>query len=63
MSVVSWLVDRYHVGTPFAEIEADIRARAKKAKATPQQTSAYVAEAKKVHEENRRLYVDVMRGF
>lgn len=60
--MIEWIVGRMHVGTPDAEVEADIRARAKKGGATPEQTETYVKQALKCHHANQREYNWVMSG-
>ena len=57
---IRWLMGRVHVGTPDAEVEADMRRRC--AKATKEQTAACVAFALACHKENRELYAAVVSG-
>jgi hypothetical protein len=59
---VHWLVDRYHVGTPTAEIIDDIRARCARANLGPTATAGAIRAAKRRHESNRRLYLYVTTG-
>jgi len=58
---LEWLVGRFHVGTPDAEIRAEVRRR------LARDTSAadarkIVDRAVRIHRRNRRLYADVMGG-
>ena len=57
---ISFIVDRLHVGTSDAEVEANITKRT--AKLTPAQQRKCVAYALKCHHENQGLYDFVMRG-
>lgn len=59
---IRWLVGRYHVGTSDADIEWDIRRRAKGPRWTPAMVKKTVAYALKVHHENQKMYNDVMSG-
>ena len=58
---IKWLVGRVHVGTPDAEVEADIRRRC--SKATPAQLKACIKFALKCHHDNRGLYNFVTGGI
>jgi hypothetical protein len=61
-SDIKWLVDRYHVETPFLDIEQDILERMH----GPQFTAAIKRQAVKyariIHMQNMDLYCHVMRG-
>jgi hypothetical protein len=60
---IRWLVDRYHVGTPDAEIAADIRKRiGGGAGWTEAKIEEAVAFAVEVHHENQKLYGQVQSG-
>ena len=58
-----WLVNRLHVSTSDAEIEADMRRRvADRPDWTPELVAQLVACALECHRENQRLYSDVVSG-
>jgi len=57
---IRWLMGRVHVGTPDAEVEADMRKRC--SKATEEQAAACVEFALACHHENQGLYRSVMSG-
>jgi Na+-transporting methylmalonyl-CoA/oxaloacetate decarboxylase gamma subunit len=59
---IRWLMGRVHVGTPDAEVEADMRRRCAKTNATEQEIAAIVAFAIACHRENQGLYNAVMSG-
>jgi hypothetical protein len=59
-AAIRWLLGRVHVGTPDAEIEADIRQRT--SRATKKVQDACVAYALKCHRENQDLYRAVQSG-
>jgi len=59
---ITWIVDRYHVGTDPADIAADIAERCTRAGFTPTRTRALVRAALRHHEANRRLYRYVTSG-
>ena len=58
--MIEWLVDRMHVATPDAEVEADIRGRAARAGATQEQADEYVRIALERHHYNLAEYQWVM---
>lgn len=60
---IEWLVDRMHVGTSIAEIEAEIRKRAKGPEWTEAKIKQAVAHAIKHHNHNRGIFSHVMRGI
>lgn len=57
---IRWLMGRVHVGTPDAEVEADIRKRLPDA--TEEQKVECVKYALACHRENQDLYHAVMTG-
>ena len=61
---VRFIVDRFHVGTPDSEIEADIRKRAGRSDmVAPDGYVDWLVEyALEVHHENQQLYRDVQSG-
>ena len=60
---IDFIVDRFHVGTPNRDIEADIRGRADRSPDwTPATTTAAVKYALKRHGDNIELYCRVMGG-
>ena len=56
MSIVNWIVDKYHVGTDPKVIAADITARSERAGLGPEMTALMVEKALKRHDENVALY-------
>lgn len=57
---IRWLVNRLHVNTPTADIEADIRRRTN---GWPEASiTKAIAYALKCHHDNRALYGQVMSG-
>ncbi len=55
---IEWLVDRMHVSTTDAEIEADIRRRANPDKGwTEAKIKRAIAHAIKHHNRNRRIFL------
>jgi hypothetical protein len=60
MNAIHWLVDRFHVGTPDADIEADMIRRTKGA--TKAEQRKVVKIALKRHHDNQKLYNQVMTG-
>lgn len=58
---LEWLVGRMHVGTPDAEVRAEIRRRLKP-DLDAGERRRIVDAAVRIHRRNRRLYVDVMGG-
>lgn len=61
-SWVSYIVDKYHVGTPDSEIRAEIRKRCKRAKTPSAECAKIVAAAIRRHHANLKVYQDVMGG-
>ena len=61
MYALEWFVGRYHVGTPDAEVRAEVRARLRP-DVDAATRRAIVAQAVRIHRRNRRLYADVMSG-
>jgi hypothetical protein len=63
---VCWIVDKFHVATPYEEIAEDISERARlydtEGKVTPRLRSRFITQAVIRHRQNRRLYSDVMNG-
>jgi hypothetical protein len=60
---IRYLLDRIHVETPFAEVEADLNRRMDGAKINePRLVREAIAYARIVHERNRDLYRKVMSG-
>ena len=59
---IHWLMGRVHVGTPDAEIEADIRGRCTDPAYTPEIVQEAVDYALICHRENQGLYRYVMTG-
>jgi|HubBroStandDraft_3_1064219.scaffolds.fasta_scaffold87594_6 hypothetical protein len=57
---IRFLLGRIHVGTPDAEIAAEITRRLPQA--TPRQLKACIGYAMRVHRENQGLYNYVMGG-
>ena len=57
---IDWLLGRINVGTPDAEVAADIRRRSEKAGASEPQVKANVAYAIKQHHANIEMYNSVM---
>lgn len=69
---IRYHVGKFHVGTPAAEIAADVEKAARKAsrlrnfkhaKATEAEVRECVRYALAVHIDNRKAYRAVMRGF
>lgn len=61
--LIKWLMARVHVGTPKAEIVADIERRCAGNPAfTPALVRQSIAFALACHNENRALFNHVMRG-
>lgn len=60
---IEWLVDRLHVGTSNAEVEAEIRKRTMGAGWTPGKVREAVAYALKHHARNRGVFSHVLRGI
>jgi hypothetical protein len=62
--VIRFLMDRLHVSTSDADIEADIRARAARSDMVGPTgyVDALVDYALKIHHENQQTYRDVMGG-
>jgi hypothetical protein len=60
MHAIHWLVDRFHVGTPDSEIEADMLRRTKDATKSDQRKAVKIAL--KRHHANQKLYNQVMTG-
>jgi hypothetical protein len=58
---LEWLVGRFHVGTPDAEIRAEIRRRVLPSVSVAERRKI-VDAAVRIHRRNRRLYADVMGG-
>jgi len=58
---LEWLVGRFHVGTPDAEVRAEVRRRLA-GDTTPAERKAILAKATRIHRRNRRLYAAVMGG-
>lgn len=59
--MIRWRVDQLHVGTPGVEVAREFWRRAA---ASPRPIKrAVVRYALRVHQQNRRLYRAVMRGF
>jgi hypothetical protein len=58
---LEWLVGRMHVGTPDAEVRAEIRRRLK-AGLSAAERKRVVDAAVRIHRRNRRLYARVMGG-
>jgi hypothetical protein len=60
---IEWIVNRYHVGTPDAEIEQNIRSRAKAAGTLAEKRiQAMVDYAIEHHRKNQSLYHSVVTG-
>jgi hypothetical protein len=58
---LEWLVGRLHVGTPDAEVRAEIRRRLAAGVSTAER-KRIVDAAVRIHRRNRRLYARVMGG-
>jgi hypothetical protein len=60
---IAWIVARFHVNTPDAEIKADILRRTKRCPSwSPDYVKAAQDYAIKCHRQNQALYRDVMTG-
>jgi len=59
--LLEWFVGRFHVGTPDAEVRAEIRKRLSR-DISAAETHKIVDRAVRIHRRNRRLYADVMGG-
>jgi len=58
---LEWFVGRFHVGTPDAEVRAEVRARLV-AGTSAADARKLVARAIRIHRRNQRLYAAVMGG-
>lgn len=58
---IHWIVDRYHVGTPYREIRDDI-ARRIKSDVPALERRHLIRDAMRAHYRNRLLYARVMDG-
>ena len=57
------VVDRFHIGTPDSEIEADIRRMCGNLNLTPGLINAAVKYALRRHDNNVSLYQRIVRAF
>lgn len=57
---IRYLVNRYHVGTPFSEIESDIMARISDPRFTKTIIGQTIEYARIIHTKNMTLYRRVM---
>ena len=60
---IEWIADRHHVGTPDAELAAEIRRRCIGPGWTPRLCERAVRIALARHAENRATYATVTRGY
>jgi hypothetical protein len=59
---IKQIISREHVGTPLAEIRADIRRRCEAAGGTEKDCRDCVTYAAKCHIDNRVMYLEVQGG-
>ena len=59
---IAWIVNGYHVATPFDEIRADLERRMTDRYWNDEKREAVYAFALEVHNDNRRVYNSVVSG-